>query len=61
MQTLTEEINKVGFADIEYIDPTTGTLATMIGRAKDFTYSPGYDWVREEVRWKSVTVSFVEK
>lgn len=61
MTILTEEVNTNTFQDIEYIDPETGEATTMVGRLKDFTYSPGYDWVNTKVRWNNVTVSFVEK
>lgn len=61
MAMLVAEVNTNTFQDIAYRDTLTGELTTLVGKVKDFSYSPGYDWVHNKVRWQSINLSIVEK
>ena len=56
-----EEINKSSFVNVTYFDSETGEDVTIETKPSDIAYQTGYDWVRGQVIWKSVTVFFEEK
>ena len=58
---LQEEINKSSFVNVTYFDSETGEDVTIEAKPSDISYQTGYDWVRGQVIWKSVTVFFEEK
>ncbi len=61
MTKLTKAIGGDKFTEIKFHDNTTGNLETMIGRSEGLTYGPHYDWAKNKIMWKSVSVSFVER
>lgn len=61
MIILQEELNKSSFVNITYIDSETGEDITIEAKPSDLTYQAGYDWVKGQVIWKSVSVFFEEK
>ena len=61
MKILQEEINKSSFVNVTYFDSETGEDVTIETKPSDIAYQTGYDWVRGQVIWKSVTVFFEEK
>jgi len=61
MLILNTEIKQNSFVTVSYQDTLLGTLSTFTAKPQGFSYSPGYDWVKDKVIWKNVSVSFEEK
>lgn len=61
LQILSSETGSDRFSDISFHNKETGELETIQARAENLTYMPYYDWSKEKLMWKSVSISFKEK
>ncbi len=61
MKILQEEIKKERFVNITYFDSEKGEDVTIETKPSDIAYQTGYDWVKNCVIWKSVSIIFEEK
>lgn len=61
MKRLGTAVKSGQFVTVQFNAPDTGVLTTMVARPNDFAYTPQYDWVHDELMWKSVHVKFVER
>lgn len=61
MGLLSAETKNGTFVTIDYNDPETGKLTSIIARPQDLSCQPRYDWVKDKIMWASVSVAFVEK
>lgn len=61
MITLSSEVSNNVFVAISYKNNITGETTSLSVIPRDFSYSPGYDWVNDKVIWKNIYISFEER
>lgn len=61
MEMLNSQIQTSQFVSISYRNIENGSLVNLVARPKDMNYSVGYDWTKDKVIWRSVSLSFEEK
>lgn len=61
MKILATESGSDKFSEISFHDEKTGELIQMTAKAESLTYTPYYDWVKAQLIWKSVSVTFKER
>lgn len=61
MKILQEEVKKGSFVNITYFDSEQAKEITIETKPSDISYQTGYDWVKDVVVWKNVSLFFEEK
>lgn len=61
MAILSAETRNGVFVAVSYNDNSTGALTTMTARPQSLTYQPHFEWAKNRLIWKSVSISFVER
>jgi hypothetical protein len=61
MATLSNAARNTALATISFHSKETGQLVTMEARGENLSYAPHFDWARNRLMWKSVSIVFREK
>lgn len=61
MSSIIKETEKSIFVNISFHDTISGELLEVTARVDSTVYTPSYDWVKKEVRWQMLTITFIER
>ena len=61
MTKLSTAVKNSKFVNVSFHDKETGNLVTMEAHGEGLTYLPYFDWVKNKLLWKTVSIVFREK
>lgn len=61
LKKLIDELKTSTFVTVEYADPESQSLKSLIACSGDISYKPHYNGRLQAVEWKDIKVTFTEK